>query len=159
MHRAAVAEKALVGIGVRADIVDHQHARVFEPHPDETGEIEHRVTLARRRKEEQRIFRIGLHESFDEFVADFVRALADQRPDRGDDAAAFGAELFHCIDGGFHDARQGAFPSGMGGADHARARIGQQDRSAIGRGGADGKTFGPRHDGIGERPRRTLPGS
>src|SRR5947209_17246743 len=43
MHRAAVAVEALVGIGVDADIVDHQYPGIFQPHPDESGEIEHRV--------------------------------------------------------------------------------------------------------------------
>src|SRR6266478_6792655 len=60
VRRAAVAVEALVGIGIDADVVDHQHAGVFEPHPDEAGQIEHRVALARRGNEEQGIFRIGL---------------------------------------------------------------------------------------------------
>jgi len=46
VDRAAVAVEALVGIGVDADIVDHQHAGIFQPHPDEAGEVEHRMTRA-----------------------------------------------------------------------------------------------------------------
>src|SRR6266581_4880318 len=43
-------------------------------------------------------------EAFDEFAAHFVTVLADQRADGGDDAAWFGAELFHRLDGGFQNA-------------------------------------------------------
>ena len=68
--------------------------------------------------------------------------------------AALGAEFFHRRDGGFHDAGQRALPARMRGADHARARIDQQDRSAVGRGDADGETLGARDDGVGARPRR-----
>ena len=159
MHRAAVAVKALVGIGVDADVVDHEHAGSFEPHPDEAGEVEHRMALARRGNEEQPVLRIGLDEAFDEFAADFVGVLADQGADGGDDAAAFGAELFHRVDRGFQNAGQRALPPRMRRADHARAGVDEQDRSAIGRGGADGETFGAGDDGVGARPRRALPRS
>src|SRR5882724_13468159 len=63
MHRAAVAVAALVGIGIDADVVDHQDAGVFEPHPDKTGEIEHRMALALRGNEKHRILRIGLQKT------------------------------------------------------------------------------------------------
>src|SRR5712692_3285883 len=82
------------------------------------------------------------------FAADFVRVLANQRSDRGDHAAAFGAELFHGIDGGFHNAGQRAFPPRMNRADHTRVRIDQQYRPAVGGGDADGETFGARDDGV-----------
>src|SRR5438445_7949786 len=99
MHRAAGAVAALVGIGINADVVDHQDAGVFEPHPDESGKIEHRMAVALRGNEERGILRIGLYKTLDEFAADFVRVLADQGANRGDHAAAFGAELFHGVDG------------------------------------------------------------
>ena len=95
---------------------------------------------------------IGIEEAFDEFAADFVGVLADQRADRGDDAAALGAEFFHRVDGGFQHAGQRALPAGMRGADHARGGIDEQDRSAIGRGDADRETLGARDDGVGARP-------
>src|SRR6266404_9978308 len=84
MHRAAIAVAALVGIGIDADVVDHQDAGVFEPHPDKTGEIEHRMALARRGNEEHRILRIGLDEPLDEFAAHVITVLADQRADGGE---------------------------------------------------------------------------
>src|SRR5882762_4286696 len=159
MHRAAVAEAALVGIGIDADVVDHQDPGVFEPHPDKTGEIEHRMALARRGNEERGILRVSLDEPLDEFAAHFVRVLADQGTDGGEDAAAFGAEFFHRLDRGFHDAGQRALPPRMNSADHARVGIDQQYRSAIGRGDADGQTLGAGDDGVGARPRRALPWS
>src|SRR5947209_6623910 len=51
MHRAAVAVEALVGIGVDADVVDHQDAGAFQPHPDKAAEVEHRMAVARRGNE------------------------------------------------------------------------------------------------------------
>src|SRR6266478_4122288 len=104
MHRAAVAVAALVGISIDADVVDHQDAGIFQPHPDESRKVEHRMALALRGSEKHRVLRIGIHKTLDEFAADFVGVLADQGPDRGDHAAAFGAELFHGVDGGFHNA-------------------------------------------------------
>ena len=119
-------------------IVDHQHAGIFQPHPDEAGEVEHRMALALAEgMKNTALLGIGIEEALDEFAADFVGVLADQGADRGDDAAAVGAELFHRVDGGFQDAGQRAFPAGMRRADHARVGIDEQDRSAIGRGDAD----------------------
>src|SRR5260370_38599865 len=83
MHRAPVAIKTLVGIGIDADVVDHQDPGIFEPHPDQSRKIEHRMALARRGNEEHRVLRIGLYEALDELAADFVRVLADQGADRG----------------------------------------------------------------------------
>src|SRR5258707_15598633 len=84
VHRAPVAIKTLVGIGIDAGVVDHQHAGIFEPGPDEAGEIEHRMALAAGGNEEQRVLRIVLHEALDEFAADFVRMLSDQGTDGAD---------------------------------------------------------------------------
>src|ERR1700687_3817046 len=68
MHRASVAVKTLVGIGIDAGVVDHQHAGVFQPHPDETGEIEHCMALARGGNEKHRMLGIRLDEALDEFA-------------------------------------------------------------------------------------------
>ena len=114
--------------------------------------------VARRGNEEQRILRVGLDEALDEFGADFIAWLADQRTDRGDDAAALGAELFHRRDGRFQDAGQRALPAGMRRADHAGLRIDEQDRPAIGGGGADRKALDAGDDGVGARARRRIPG-
>src|ERR1700722_1921150 len=157
MHRATVAVKTLVGIGIDADVVDHQHARILQPHPDKAGEIEHRMACAFSGDEEQRVLRVSLDEPLDEFAADFIGVLSDQGTDGGDDAGAFGAEFLHRLDRRFHNAGQRALPARMRRADHARARIDQKDRPAIGRGDADGETCRARHDGVGARPRRALP--
>ena len=85
--------------------------------------------------------------------------LVDQGADGGDDAAAFGAEFLHGRDGGFHNSGQRAFPPRMRRSDHARVRIDQQYRSAIGGGGADGKALGAGDDGVGARSLCALPGS
>src|SRR3954468_17576395 len=95
VHRAPVAVKTLIRIGIDAGVVDDGHAGVFEPYPYKAGEIEHRVALARRGKEEQRVLRIGLDEALDELSPDFVGVLADQGTDRSDDAAWLRAEFFH----------------------------------------------------------------
>src|SRR3954464_957608 len=98
MHRASVTVEALVGIGVEADVVDHEHARVLKPHPYVAGEIEHRVTGALAGQEETDVLGIRIEEALDEFAAYLVGGLADQWADRGDDAAAVGAEFLHRID-------------------------------------------------------------
>ena len=95
------------------------------------------------------VLRVGLDEPLDEFAADFIRGLPYQRPDGGDHAVAPGAELFHRLDGGFQNAGERAFPSRMRRSDHPRARVGEQDRAAIGGGSANGKAFGPGDDGVG----------
>src|SRR5579863_6410607 len=92
MHRASVAETARIGIGVDADVVDDEHAGIFEPLADEAGEVDHRMAFARGGKEEQGVLRINLQKPFDEFVADFVGVLADQGTDRGDDVGALCAQ-------------------------------------------------------------------
>src|SRR5579859_634521 len=157
MHGAAVTEAALVGIGVDAEIIDHQDAGLFQPHADESGEIEHCMSIALTWQEEHCVPGIGPDETFDEFGADLIARLADQGADSGNHAASFRTELFHCLDGRFQDAGQRALPAGMRRPDHARRGIDEQDRSAIGCGDADGEPFTPRHDGVGLRPRRSVP--
>src|SRR5215468_9184368 len=63
MHRAAVAVETRVGVGVDTEIVDHQHAGIFQPHADEAGEIEHRVAIALCGNEEHRVIGIMLDET------------------------------------------------------------------------------------------------
>ena len=104
-----------------------------------------------RGNEERGIVGVGIEEAFDEFAADFIGVLADQRTDRRDHAAAVGAEFLHRVDGGFEHAGQRALPAGMRRADHARGGIDEQDRSAIGRGDADRKALGAGDDGVGAR--------
>src|SRR5271156_5890703 len=108
MHGAAVAEKAFVGIGVDAGVVDHEHAGIFEPPADETGEIEHRMPFARCWQEVEGILRVRLHKPVDEFAADFIGWLADQGTDRRHDVGPFGAKLLHRLYGGFDNSRQRA---------------------------------------------------
>src|ERR1700732_4378705 len=98
---------------------------------EEAVEIEHRVALACGGKEEQGVLRVLLHKPLDEFIADFIRGLADQRADRSDNAGAFGARLFHGLDRGFDNSSQRALPASMRRADHARVGIDEQKRSAV----------------------------
>src|SRR3954452_23625811 len=79
MNRAAIAEEALVGIGVETEIVDHQNAGGFQSLPDQSGEIEHGVAFAQRWHEEHCVVRVRLDEARHELVADLVAVLADQR--------------------------------------------------------------------------------
>src|SRR5712671_1515855 len=72
VHRAEVAIKTLVGIGIDADVVDHQDAGVFEPHPDQSHKVEHRMSLTLGGNEKHGVLRIGLDKAFDEFAADLV---------------------------------------------------------------------------------------
>src|SRR5665213_2587156 len=66
--------------------------------------------------------------------------------------AARGAELLHRRDGGFDDAGQRALPAGLRRPDHARVRVDQQDRAAIGRGDAERKPFRTGDHGVRARP-------
>src|SRR5215470_10847100 len=86
VHGAAIAVAARVGIGVDAEIIDHEHAGILQPQADEAGEVEHRMSLALARQEEAPMFGIRIEETLDEFGTDFVGVLADQRTDGGDDA-------------------------------------------------------------------------
>src|SRR3984957_18490840 len=101
MHRATIAEEAFVGIVIDSNVVFNQHRGIFDLHPDEAREVEHRMLFARGGNKEPAVFRVGIDEAFDEFVADFVRRLPDQGADRSNNAAALGAEFFHRLDGGF----------------------------------------------------------
>src|SRR5690242_15218270 len=157
MHGPAVAVAALIRIGIDAEIVDHDNAGVFQPHPDEAWKIEHRMAVALARKEEQCVVGIGVDEALDELSADLIARLSDQGSDCRDHAVAFGSELFHGVDGRLQDAGERALPAGMRRADHARFGIDEQDRAAIGRGDADRKPFGAGDDGVRFRPRGSFP--
>ena len=61
-------------------------------------------------------------------------------------------------DGGFQDARQGAAPAGMGGADDAAGRRGEQHRRTIGGDDAEGDAGPVRHHRVGARTLAGLPG-
>ena len=96
-------------------------------------------------------FSVGIQKPLDEFAADFIGVLADQRADGGDDAGAVGAEFLHRVDGGFQHAGQRALPAGVRCADHARARVGEQDRAAIRGGDADGDALRAGDERVGAR--------
>src|SRR4051794_41585351 len=159
VYRTPIAVEAVVGVCVEADIVDHKRAGVSQSHADESGEIEHRVAVARRWNEEQRVLGIGRDEAFNEFGADFIGVLPDQWADRRDDAGSFGAKFEHRLYGGFDNAGQRAFPPRMRRSDHACVRIGKQDRAAVGGGDADGKTFCPCDQRVAARARGVVTGA
>jgi len=119
-----------------AEIVDHQHAGIFPPHPDEAREIEHGMAVALAGQEEQRVLRIGVDERSTTSWP-LHSSAGDQRADGGDHAAPVSAELFHGVDGRFQDAGQRALPARMRRADHARPGVDEQDRPAVGGGDAD----------------------
>ena len=75
VHRAAVAVEALVGIGVDADVIDHQDAGILQPHADEAGEIEHGMARSNRGDEKHAVLGVGIQEALDEFAADLIRVL------------------------------------------------------------------------------------
>ena len=104
-------------------IVDHQDAGGFQPHPDEAGEVEHRMSGAHRRDEEHGVVGVGLDEALDEFAADFVAVLADQGADRGDDAAARRRRAFPSRRS-WIPARRSARPSSPHARRRSRARLG-----------------------------------
>ena len=148
MHGAAVAEKAFVGIGVDTGIVDHEHAGIFKPPADQPGEIEQRMAIARRGQEVNGVVGIGLDEPFDEFGADLVGMLTDQRADRGHDVGPIGAKFLHRRHGGFNNSRQCALPSCMCRANYPGVGIGKEKGAAVGRCDADRKTFGACDDSV-----------
>ena len=68
-----------------------------------------------------------------DFGADFVAARADGRAERGDDVGGARAEGHaHLAERFLHDARERAAPAGVDGGDGAAARVGKQDRDAVG---------------------------
>ena len=77
------------------------------------------MAVARSRCEEAVAGGIFCVEAGNKVGADLVIGLPDHRSDRGDDAAALGAEPLHGVDRGLDDARERAAPAGMGGADDA----------------------------------------
>src|SRR3954451_25278169 len=92
VYETPIAVEAVIGVCVQADIVDHQHAGVFQSHADESGEIEHRVAVARRWNKEQRVLGIDRDEAIHETGPKFIGVLPHQWADRRDDARSFGAE-------------------------------------------------------------------
>ena len=83
-------------------------------------------------REKAVIVGIGLGEAAREPVVDLVGFAGDGRADRRGDAGAVGAEQLHRGDRGLDHPAQRALPAGMGGADHAGIRVGEQDRRAVG---------------------------
>src|SRR5262245_22556633 len=108
MHRSAITVKALIRIGIDAEIVDHQDAGVLKPPPDEACEIEHRMSIAVCGNKERSIGTVGIEKSLHELAPYLIAVLPDQRPDRRDRAATLCAEFFHRIDSGFQNAVQRA---------------------------------------------------
>ena len=92
---------------------------------------------------------VCIQKTFDEFAADFIGVLADQRADGRDDAGAVGAEFLHRVDSGFQHTGQRALPAGVRCTDHARAGVGEQDRAAIRSGDTDSDAFGAGDERVG----------
>ena len=67
-----------------------------------------------------------------EALVDLIAGARDARADRGGDAIDPRAEAEHRGDGAVGDPGEGAAPAGVGGTDHARFAVGEQDRGAIG---------------------------
>ena len=76
-----------------------------------------------------------LGEVLHEMGADLVVLARDRRADGGDDAGWIGAELHHGGDRIADDAVDRAAPAGMGRADDAGLRVGEQDRACSRRSG------------------------
>jgi len=107
-------------------------ARGVEASGDIGLQIEQPVVGAWRRREVARIGRVRGIEPRLELRTHFVIGAADAGADGGCDAVTDGAERFHRGKCRFQHAADGALPAGMGGADHTRFRIGEQDGGAIG---------------------------
>src|SRR5580700_5241568 len=157
---AAEAEKPLrIGIGAKPDILDVADARPGQPRADIAGKVEHGMTVAGGRREEAVAGGVLGVKAGNEIGADLVIGLPDHRSDRSADLAALGAQPLHGIDRGLDDPRKRAAPAGMGGADDAGPRLGEEDRSAIRGADADGERPHARDDGVGagaglRQPRR-----
>ena len=65
-------------------------------------------------------------------MIDFVGSARNARADRRGDAVDARAERQHRRDRLVGDPRHRAAPAGVGGGDHARLGVGEQDRGAVG---------------------------
>src|SRR5436853_16221 len=119
-------------VAVRADteivILD---ASALEAREDVSAEIEHGMPRTRGWRKELLAAWVDLGKAGNEVITNLVILLPDHRPERRDNALAFGAKRFHCAHGGFKDASQCAAPPCMRGADHACIAVGEQHRSAV----------------------------
>src|SRR5690606_2282926 len=97
-------EARLVRISVEAEIVNGGDARLFETECDEAGQIEHCTARERRRHEKFLEGGVCVAKAIDEFGADFIARLADERADGGSDVLAARAEFFHLCNGRLDDA-------------------------------------------------------
>src|SRR5947209_12826985 len=136
MCGAAVTEEA-GGIRVSAEpeVLEAFDFSAFEARADVAGQVEHSVVFARRRLEEPFACWVAGVEALNELRPDLIVGLPDQRADRGRDARARSAELFHRRDRRLEYAGEGAFPARMRSADHAGLRVREQDRAAVRGGG------------------------
>src|SRR6476660_8238857 len=86
MGGTAVAEEARrFRIGAEAEVFDALNFSAFEPGLDEARKVEHGVLRARRGSKEFSVRGVRRREPIDEFGADLVIRLADQRTDGGTD--------------------------------------------------------------------------
>ena len=83
-------------------------------------------------REEALMLGIGLGEAAQEALVHLVGLAGDARPDRGGDSAAPRAAPLHLRHRRLDHPAQRALPAGMGGGDHARLAVGEQDRRAVG---------------------------
>jgi len=128
---AAVGVEAVrVRISVEAERLGAGHARLCQPGEDIGLDVE-LVMAPAAGGEEALVGGVGLAEAAGEGFVHLIALAGDHRADGGGDPLAPGAVLFHRGDDRFDDAGKGAFPAGMGGADHAGLAVGEQDRRAV----------------------------
>src|ERR1700733_839730 len=153
MRGAAVAEKSVgVGIGAQAKIFDLADTGPLQPRRDIAAEIEQGMARARRGREKPVAGAILGAETGDQIGTDFIIGLPDHGADGGADVAARGAEPFHRLNRRLDHARERAAPAGMRCANHMPLRIGEENRSAVRRGHADGERAHAGYDCVGAGP-------
>ena len=132
MGGAAKAEKPrLVPIGALGKIAHFRKARPFQPRSDIRPQCEQALVRRRRGLETAGAERVLFQEMGLEIRAHLIAGLGNTGTYGAAYGVPFGAKVEHGLQDRLADARQRAFPPGMGCANDPRLRVGEQDWRAI----------------------------
>ena len=150
-------EPRLVRQCVGRHVLHRAEAERAEPRRAIAREVELPPVLAPAFGEEARVLGVPRQHGIPQVRPDLVARLGDAGADRGDHPRAGGAEPLHRRDRRFQHARSSSSPAGMGGADHAGLRVGEEHRRAIPGDDAERDAGPARHHRVRRRPRALVP--
>ena len=127
---AEAVETDRIGIGVDPDDVDAADFRKAEAMRDIARKVEMQFAAVSF-GEEPGVACILVEEAVAKGAIDLIGLLGDAWTNCGNDAVAPSANIFHCQNGDVGDSGKGAAPAGVGGTDHARFGVSEQDWGTI----------------------------